>query len=440
MSDASTNGLYYGWKIVAALIVILTFASGLSFYNHSIYLNALATQSGFSVSTASMAVSVFFLSSGVAGLLVGRMIQRVDTRISFILGALLSCTALTALAHVESMLQLVIVYMIFGSGFASSAMLPATTLITRWFRKRRAMALSIASTGLSLGGVVITPLSAYLVERFGFSTAAPIMGVMYLVGVIPIALIWLRPEPASLGLLIDGRQDMATLTEKVVDQQAEHGEVAEQVLNATRQADAHGTEQGISFSRARRMWLFWGICFGYVFLMLAQVGGIAHQYGLAREILSESQTALAVAILPVASIIGRLIGGWLVEQMSIRRFAIIVMIMQAMALLLLSGGFNYISLCVGLFLFGSSVGNLLMLQPLLLAEAFGVQDYAKIFSVSNLMSSWGTAAGPALMGLVYVSSGNQYAMPYLVIACAGIVGLVLFVSAGRLHAISAHRN
>jgi MFS family permease len=423
MPDAQPNKLYYGWKIVFALLVILTFSSGLSFYNHSVYLNALATQSSFSVSSASMAVSVFFLSSGVAGLIVGRMIQRVDTRISFTVGAILCCVALTALAHVQALWQLIIVYMIFGSGFASSALLPATTLITRWFRKRRAMALSIASTGLSLGGVVITPVSVLMVESLGFSTAAPLMGLMYLIGVIPVAWIWLRPEPASLGLRIDGV--------KSVPQDGQ-----ESGPDSVERVDA--AENGMSLAQARKLWLFWGICIGYVFLMLAQVGGIAHQYGLAREMLSEAQTALAVAILPIASIIGRLIGGWLVEQMSIRRFAIIVMIMQAVALSLLSGGFNPVSLCLGLFLFGSSVGNLLMLQPLLLAEAFGVQDYARIFSVSNLMSSWGTAAGPALMGVVYAASGMQYALPYLVAALAGLLGLCLFVSAGRLSTQQSH--
>ena len=423
MSDENTNSLYYGWKIVAALLVILTFSSGLSFYNHSIYLNALATQSNFSVSSASLAVSVFFLSSGVAGLLVGRLIQRVDTRVSFTLGAVLCFAALTALAHVQTMWQLVIVYAVFGSGFASSALLPATTLITHWFRKRRAMALSIASTGLSLGGVVITPISVVLVDRLGFATAAPVMGVMYLLGVIPVAWIWLRPEPATLGLMIDGGRKVIAEPDPATSEQP-----GSEINRQPREESDHGT----SFAQARGLWLFWGICLGYVFLMLAQVGGIAHQYGLAREILTESQTAFAVAILPVASIIGRLLGGWLVEQMSIRRFAIIVMIMQAISLLLLSGGFNIVSLCAGLFLFGSSVGNLLMLQPLLIAEAFGVQDYAKIFSVSNLMSSWGTASGPALMGIVYVSSGNHYGVPYLVAAAAGILGLILFVSAGRL--------
>ncbi len=425
MSDVNKPGLYYGWKIVAALLVILTFSSGLSFYNHSVYLNALATQSSFSVSTASMAVSVFFLSSGVAGLLVGRMIQRVDTRISFTLGALLCFIALTALAHVQALWQLILVYMIFGSGFASSALLPATTLITRWFRRRRAMALSVASTGLSLGGVVITPLSVLLVERYGFSTAAPLMGVMYLIGVIPVAWLWLRPEPASLGLQIDGGKSEP---EVAVASSAPADPVRKPIVSQKI------SEQGITLKEARKLWLFWGICIGYVFLMLAQVGGIAHQYGLAREQLSEAQTALAVAILPVASIVGRLLGGWLVEQMSIRRFAIIVMIMQAVALMILAGGFSPLSLCIGLFLFGSSVGNLLMLQPLLLAEAFGVRDYARIFSVSNLMSSWGTAAGPALMGIAYAASESQYALPYFVIALAGLVGLCLFVSAGKLTA------
>jgi len=429
MSDSNTSTLYYGWKIVTALLVILTFASGLSFYNHSIYINALASQSNFSISTASLAVSVFFLSAGVAGLLVGKMIQKVDARLSFTLGAILCCTALNSLAHVQSLWQLILVYMIFGSGFACSALLPATTIITRWFRKRRAMALSIASTGLSLGGVVITPLSVLLVETFGFETAAAIMGGMYLIGVIPVAWLWLRPHPESLGLQIDGNEQTSAgaQTEQAVESNEAPDGQPQVAVNAV-------TEQGISLKQARGMWLFWGICIGYVFLMMAQVGGIAHQYGLARELLTEAQTALAVAILPVASIVGRLIGGWLVEQMSIRRFAVIVMIMQAVSLLLLSGGFNIVSLCVGLFLFGSSVGNLLMLQPLLLAEAFGVQDYPRIFSISNLMSSWGTASGPAIMGLVYTSSGNLYAMPYLVAACAGLVGLFLFISAGRLHA------
>ena len=160
--------IYYGWKIVAALLFLLTFTSGLSFYNHAIYLNALATQSNFDVSTASTAVSIFFLTGGVMGLFVARWVQEYDPRICITAGAIISFMSLSLLAYVSTVWQLFLVYAFFGTGFSASSLIPATTLVTKWFHRRRAMALSVASTGLSLGGVILTPLSAEMVDSLGF--------------------------------------------------------------------------------------------------------------------------------------------------------------------------------------------------------------------------------------------------------------------------------
>lgn len=419
MTAAQPSGLFYGWKIVVAILIQLTFASGLSFYNHAVYLNALAEQPAFGVSSASTAVSLFFLSGGVAGLGVARWVQRSDPRYAITAGAIVCALAVGLLPVVRTLWQLFLLYTLFGAGFAASALIPATTLVTRWFRRRRALALSVASTGLSLGGVVLTPLSVLMVERLGFGLAAPLIASLYLIGIIPVAWLWLRPYPASMGLLADGDKPQAG------EREGEPG---------PRQRSLPDSDGGLSFAQARRGWLFWAICLAYIFLMLAQVGGIAHQYGLVREQLSDAQTALAVAILPVASIIGRLLGGWFVERVSIRRFSIGMMMLQASSLSLLALGSNVWTLCVGLFFFGASVGNLLMLQPLLLAEAFGVRDYARIFSISNLMSSWGTALGPALLGWVYASAGESYSLPYLIAAMAGALGLALFLSGGRIRA------
>jgi MFS family permease len=74
-----------------------------------------------------------------------------------------------------------------------------------------------------------------------------------------------------------------------------------------------------------------------------------------------------------------------------------------------------------------------MLQPLLIAEAFGLREYARIFSVANLMSSWGTAAGPALMGYVFALNNEHYSGAYLFAAAAGGLGLILFAAGGPLH-------
>ena len=424
MSDPVGKQIYYGWKIVAAILVLLTFSSGLSFYNHSIYLNALAAQPAFDVQTASLAVSIFFLSGGIAGLWVAKWVQEYDPRICISAGAVISFIALSSLAYVETVWQLFVAYSFFGVGFSASSLIPATTLVARWFHKKRAMALSIASTGLSLGGVVLTPLCVLLVESLSFEVAAPIMGVMYIVGVIPVAWIWLRASPESMGLEIEGGQ-LAKPGHSQSDEAASQAELHNS--KAT-----HSASDGISFKEARGGRFFWGIAIGYIFLMMAQVGGIAHQYGLVRELLDEAETAMVVAILPVASIIGRLLGGWMVGQMSIRLFAISMMMLQSLSLILLSSGFSVFTLCLGLALFGTTVGNLLMLQPLLIAEAFGVREYARIFSVVNLMSSWGTAAGPAVLGFAYAASQNQYNLSYTIAAAAGVLGLLLFLAGGKL--------
>ncbi len=424
---ASNTPQFYGWKIVLAILAQLTFTSGLSFYNHAIYLNALAANPNFDVQTASFAVSLFFLSGGITGLWVAKWVQEYDPRICISAGAVISCFALSSLAFVQEIWQLYLAYMFFGVGFSASSLIPATTLVTRWFRRRRAMALSIASTGLSLGGVVLTPLCVLLVENLGFELAAPLMGLLYLVGLIPIAWIWLRASPESMGLHVDGilpSPDLAAVAVKM-----------ESKASSEQSSPQQSASDGISFKQARATRFFWALAIAYIFLMMAQVGGIAHQYGLARELLSEAQTAMAVAILPIASIVGRLIGGWLVDRMSIRLFAIGMMILQTVSLSVLALGVNVFTLCLGLALFGITVGNLLMLQPLLIAEAFGIREYARIFAVANLMSSWGTAAGPAVLGLAYAANANLYSLAYWLAAAAGALGVILFLSGGKLRTL-----
>ena len=140
MPESSSRQVYYGWKIVFAILVLLTFTSGLSFYNHAIYLNALATQPAFNVQTASIAVSIFFLSGGITGLWVAKWVQEYDPRLCIIAGAVISFLSLCALGYVSTVWQLFLVYALFGTGFSASSLIPATTLVTRWFRHKRAMA------------------------------------------------------------------------------------------------------------------------------------------------------------------------------------------------------------------------------------------------------------------------------------------------------------
>ena len=67
--------------------------------------------------------------------------------------------------------------------------------------------------------------------------------------------------------------------------------------------------------------------------------------------------------------------------------------------------------------FGATVGNILMLQPLLIAERFGVLDYPRIFSRSQFITMFGTAGGPLLLGWLYDNAGG-YDTSYTVAAAA----------------------
>ena len=60
--------------------------------------------------------------------------------------------------------------------------------MTRWFVRLRARAMSISSTGISVGGVVLTPLISRLVDIGGMRLATPMMAA--LVPVVSLPIIW----------------------------------------------------------------------------------------------------------------------------------------------------------------------------------------------------------------------------------------------------------
>ena len=70
-----------------------------------------------------------------------------------------------------------------------------------------------------------------------------------------------------------------------------------------------------------------------------------------------------------------------------------------------------------------------MMQPLLIAEAFGTVAYARIYSTSQLFTTLGVASGPAAYGLIFEAT-NGYTASYLYGAAASIIGLMTILAAG----------
>jgi MFS family permease len=400
----SPRRAFYGWYVVGAAFVITTTTSGLTFYNLSILLAAFVAERGFPVALASSATATFFIAGGIGGVISGRLVDRIDARIVIVGGALLGALALSTVGMLREVWQLYLFHIVFGFSHGASGLVPVTTVIARWFSVRRSLAFSIGSTGLSFGGIVVAPFVALAIERYGLAGAAPWMGIAIVLGIVPITLLVLRPRPEAMGLAPDG------LT------------VAE--------IAAAAPQPSTSFRDARRSAYFYAVSIAYLFLLGAQVGAIAHIYRLASTRDGPETGALALAVMATCSTVGRLIGGGLLMRIPARTFALVLMALQAAglaALALAEGRFGILAATV---LFGITIGNSLMMHPLLLAERFGTRDYGRIYSTSQMMTVLGVASCPALIGLLYEAS-NGYGLPFFTVAALTLVGLAILAAFAR---------
>ncbi|MEO1056439.1 MAG: MFS transporter [Actinomycetota bacterium] len=400
---ASATGRFPGWWVVTGCFIVLTTTSGLGFYGLAVYLNAFSKEQGWPLSTISLATTVFFIVGGAVGVWVGSLIARIDVRIVIVGGGVIGGASLAVLGQVDEQWELFVVYAVFAVGFAAAGLVPMTTVVTRWFHARRSVALSIASTGLSVGGILITPIAKGLLDNRGLSAGTPWLGLLYVVGVVPVTLLLVRPDPEALGWAPDGVRRAV-------------GESAPPLT-------------GTPFAEAVRSRFFIAVTVGYIFALGSQVGGIQQLVKLVEDRTTPETAQFAITVLAAMSVIARLIGGRVVQIVPMMGFTVTLAVMQCVALALLAIADSRWMIFVAIIIFGATVGNILMLQPLLIAERFGVRDYPRLFSRSQFVAVVGTAGGPLLIGWLFDLAGS-YRIPYLAAAGCALLGALILAQAG----------
>ncbi|MDY7105493.1 MAG: MFS transporter [Actinomycetota bacterium] len=413
--------VFYGWWVVAAVFVILMFSSGLAFYAQAVFLDALVEEQGFSTGLTGAATGLFFVVAGVTGFLAGGPIGRHDMRWIIVPGSFLAAVGLVLLGRATEPWQMFAADVVFGMGFATSGLVPSTTLITRWFERRRSVALSIGSSGLSMGGIVITPIVAKLVDDRSFQDMAPWFALALVIGIAPVALLVVRSRPSDLGLEPDG-----AAPEPEPEPVGATGAGPDGAASA---AEEPVVVRGTPYAEAIRSRFFVVMTAAYAMVMLAQVGALQHEFKLVKERVDVDTAALIVTLVAASSVVGRLGGGVLVLRVSARALTATLMAVQSVALVLFSqvgGRVGFLAVAV---LFGLSVGNLLMLHPLLLADRFGIRDYSRIYGLSQLVMTTGVGLGPFVVGVLHDWSG--YGLAFLVAASASAIAFMLFLPLAR---------
>jgi MFS family permease len=404
-SNDTATGIFYGWYIVLTSTIIFIISSGIGFYGHGVFLDPLRILHGWSKGPISLAITLFFLTTGLIGLPLGKKVDRFGSRPILVLGSLITGLALVMLSRITTLWQLYAVYLLMAVGWSCVATLPINTLITNWFIRRRGLAMSITMTGLSIGGILLVPLAAYLISRFGLNTALPLLGALFWVVIVPLALLVIKQRPADIGQAPDG--DTLTTGEK------------------TEAAGRYYASQMRTWTRleAMRTMAFWAIVIGFFMSMTGQVAYLMHQVSFLTNSLGLSGATTAVSVTATASIIGRLLLGTFIDRME-KRYAIVVLfLIHSATMIALAYSSHIIVLYVATFAFGLTMGSILMMQSLIISECFGMNSFATVAGFAGAFIATGAAIGPAIAGYIFDVAQN-YRPAFLLFAIFGIIGVI----------------
>jgi sugar phosphate permease len=401
--------VYYGWRVLAVGTIAMALGSGLSMSSFGLYVRPLEAEFGWTRAEVSLAFSASVLASGLSAPLVGHWVDSRGARASIVIGGALTGVSFVLLASTQSLLQFYLFYALHSLARQMMFFLPFQALMSRWFVRRRGVALSILGSGFSLGGFAILPIVALVLSDLGWRGTYLFSGVVTAAFFVPAGLLVLRNRPSDVGEQVDGEDEAVT-------------------DNAPAESAA-----GLTLGEAVRTPFFWFCALGFMFMFYGMMGWMVHQVPFYEsEGFSRGTAALIVSASAGMSVIARLSMGILADRFE--RFEGIVVIllglqMAGMATLLVSTSAPAIPLFLLFWVIGASAGP--MVESLVLLKAFGVKAFATILGVMLVVETAGQIVSPALAGVIFDRTGSYDGALIMFIAAFG-AGSALFVVAGRM--------
>jgi sugar phosphate permease len=401
--------LHYGWWITFGTAVLMFATVGVGYYGLAVFLRPLQEENGWSTTVVSGATGMYFTVTGITGFVIGPLVDRHGPRPFLLAGVTMTGLSAIALGAVDSLLGLYAVYLVQALAFGMAGAVPINAIIARWFVTRRAQALSISATGVSMGGMIISPLGSRLVSIGGVSLAAPVLGALVLAVGLPIVLWVLAWSPERMGTSRDYGQP---------NQSADGAALADDVqLRQWSRAEAARTVP------------FWAILISFLLVLMAQTGFLLHQIAFLEDRFgSRDAAALALSTTAFGSIVARLAVGRFADGMDKVTVAAVLFAVQGLAVLGVLVSDNTVSTYIGVLIVGFTIGNVYMMQTLLVAEKFGLVSLGTVLGVIGLAAQVGSGAGPFLVGWMNDVSGG-YTLPFTISGGVTIASALVVVLA-----------
>lgn len=184
------------WKVATAALLTLLMSFG-SAWIIAVALKDVAAEVGGARAVPSLAAALVWLCSGIGGILMGRLANRIGTRWTVIIGAFSIGVGL-AISTLGPSWPLWIGHGLFIGLFGLGAInAPLYVYISHWFDRRRGSALALISSGSYLAGALWPPLFERMIAHFGWRQTMLAWVAVEIVVIVTLALLVFKPAPEA---------------------------------------------------------------------------------------------------------------------------------------------------------------------------------------------------------------------------------------------------
>lgn len=408
-SDKSKNGNRNAWIELSKLFLIL--AAVIAVRNSfGVFFTSIEEQFELTRGATSTFYSIFMILAAFFTILSGWLLDRFGPKTVFIAMGILTILSLLLTGQATSSWQLYFTYSLLlaaGTGGGFSLILAT---VSRWFTKRRGLALGIALSGEGIGTLAVAPLADFLITNYNWRIAYSTIGL--LAGVIMIGIaIFLRKEPRNIET--ENSDNVNTNIEKI----------------------GNSVLQQYSFSLIESMKTrsFWFLGLVYMLFSLSFHLVLTHIVPHTTDMgITAANAAMIISIIGCSTIGGRLVLGWASDKTSRKMLAIYCALFQTAAMLWLAWSNSIWMFYAFAAAFGFTFGGLSNLMATLISDTFGMSNLGTITGAVVMGFNIGAAIGPALGGFIFDATGS-YFVSFLTGTGAAIMA-VLFLTLIRREA------
>ena len=401
--------IYPGWWIVLATASGQLIQGGFVFWCMGLYTATFEDVFGAPRAQINLIETCLTVATNLLSPVAGILIDRWSIRHLMIIGMVAMGLGLLILSQAGTLFQVWVVWAsLIPLGVLLIGAIPSAALVSRWFIRRRGLALGLTATGSSLGGFLVPPLMTWLFLEWDWRTGLQV-GACICFAVIPIFFWLLSNEPADLGL--SGEPNEAS---------------ANSSTHTAKTITADAGDWGIP--QLLRSQIFWLQMIVSGSLLAVTLGMLANLSLHAKDLgVTGQSTAVLYSIIAICSFSGKALTGYLMDRFGIQRCGYLICSFLSSGLMILLSVQNYGGLVAGAFVMGLGYGGVVPLWTNMPARAFGAGSVGRALGVMNPLHIPITATSAPLAGYISDTTGSYDGVFWMYGTCCAVAAIGLTI-------------